>query len=472
MSIRVRFAPSPTGHLHIGGARSALFNYLLAKQKGGNSVLRIEDTDIERSKKEYEEAIFEAFDWLGIQFDEEPRKPGPYGPYRQSERGDYYERAISALISSGKAFYCPHPASEEEYAIHWCDARDQNEKRGIIRFKTPQNRDIGFDDAIRGKVTINTDTFGDFSVAKDAKTALYNLAVVVDDIEMKISNVFRGEDHIANTPKQILIYEALGAKLPNFAHQPLLLGPDRSKLSKRHGATAVVEFRERGYLPEALINFLALLGWNPGTEQEIFSLNELVREFSVEKMQKSGAIFDVTKLDWMNGEYIRKKSISELTNLLTPFIEKAGIASPQSSTKAGIDVSDTPREKLERIVALEQPRLKKLSEIGERIRFYFEAPQVPADLLAWKQMTQDEISTSLDESTDLVSSLSKWPEPKEAEAPLLDAATKRGDKGSLLWPLRAALTGLKASPGPFDVISILGKTESLARLKRAKEALK
>lgn len=461
MTIRVRIAPSPTGHLHVGTARAALFNYLIAKKKGGTFILRIEDTDKERSKPEFEEKIFEALEWLGLIPDEGPKQGGPHAPYRQSERARHYRSALEQLLKEKKAFYCSHPASGGEHEVHWCEFREGGADSGIIRFKSPKGLDISFDDAIRGTVTINTDSFGDFSIAKDLDSALYNLAAVVDDMAMEITDILRGEDHIANTPKQILLYGAFGCTPPRFGHLPLLLGEDRSKLSKRHGATSVVEFREQGYLPEALINFLALLGWNPGGDKELFSLSELIQEFSLEKVNKSGAIFDTVKLDWMNGEYIRMLSIADLTDRLIPFMEKAGIG-----------VSGMPREKLERIVALEQPRLKKLSEIGERIKFYFEAPEVSKELLSWKQMTSDEISTSLDESLNLVSKLSEWPEPKEAEILLLGAAAKRGDKGALLWPLRAALTGLKASPGPFDVISILGKTESLLRLKRAKEALK
>src|SRR3989338_7311535 len=379
---RVRIAPSPTGPLHIGTARTALFNYLFAKKHGGAFVLRIEDTDLERSDLKYETEIFESFRWLGIEADESPERGGPYAPYRQSERLPSYRACLERLLASGSAFYCPHAEAELEAErrslmasgknpVHRCEFNGQagqGSGKGIIRFKTPMGRTVAFTDLIRGEISFASDLLGDFSLAKRLDVPLYNFAVVVDDHEMAITHVIRGEDHIPNTPKQLLIAEALGWTTTNefgdivppwrYAHLPLILGPDCSKLSKRHGATSVDEYRKQGYLPEALFNYMALVGWNPGTDKEIFSKEELEKEFSIEKIQLSGGIFDIKKLDWMNGEYIRKKSPTELLELCKPYLEDflsagGGSVSPgrTGTGKAGGQFSD---EYLKKIVALEQ----------------------------------------------------------------------------------------------------------------------
>mgnify|MGYP001563603721 FL=1 len=328
--IRVRIAPSPTGPLHIGTARTALFNYLFSRRYGGQFIMRIEDTDLERSDAKYEEDILEGLSWLGIAWDE--------GPYRQSERIEIYRKYIEKLLAEDKAFYCFHSVRELEEekqklmegkkpVLHLCEYRTMGaggrtapkdgKSDSIVRFKTPAGKKITWHDAIRGDLSFESDLVGDFSIAKRVDVPLYNFAVVVDDCTMEISHVIRGEDHISNTPKQLLLIEALGFPVPQYAHLPLILGSDRSKLSKRHGATSVAEYRAQGYLPEALFNFMALLGWNPGGTEEIFSKEELAKEFSLERVQKSGAVFDIKKLDWMNGEYIRKKSPSELAFLAT-----------------------------------------------------------------------------------------------------------------------------------------------------------
>lgn len=460
MTVRVRVAPSPTGHLHVGTARVALFNFLFARKNQGKYILRLEDTDKERNKQEFEEEIYESLNWLGLSPDEGPQQGGPYAPYRDSERTKEHHEALHKLLNEGKAFYCPHKSDDNDYSIHWCEFREGGSDHGIIRFKTPRGREIHFDDLIRGGVTINTDTLGgDFSIGRSLDSALYNFAVTVDDEMMKITHVIRGEDHITNTPKQILLQEALGYTHPQYGHLPLLLGTDRSKLSKRHGATAVIEFRNQGYLPEALINFLALLGWNPGTDQEVFSTEELIQQFSVEKIQKSGAIFDTTKLDWMNGEYIRKMSIRELIEKLLPFIQEADI--PYQSVS---------QEKLEQIITLEQPRLKRLAEIGERIRFFFQEPQYDKELLRWKDMTDEELIESLGQAKKIISDLQTSLIREDVEQAFLSKIGER-DKGKILWPLRVALTGLKASPGPFDVVAVLGRDEAILRLERAEAML-
>ncbi|QQG45290.1 MAG: glutamate--tRNA ligase [Candidatus Sungiibacteriota bacterium] len=478
MEIRTRYAPSPTGPLHLGGARTALFNYLFAKKSGGKYILRIEDTDLERSDKKYEKDIFESFEWLGIKADEGPETGGPYGPYRQGERIDTYKNYIEKLLARGAAFYCFHSERELEEekekllaakkpSLHLCEyhAMDPKETKlltetksnYIIRFKTPAGRKLVFKDLIRGELSFDSDLLGDFSIAKRPDVPLYNFAVVVDDFEMKISHVIRGEDHISNTPKQLLMVEALGFDLPQYAHLPLILGPDRSKLSKRHGASSVGEYRKAGYLPEALFNFMALLGWNPGDEREVLSREDLIKEFSLEKVQKSGAIFDINKLEWMNGEYIRKLSLKELAERAKPFFHK----------------NKKLKSYLEKILALEQPRLKKLSEIKEKTDYFFRAPEYDRGLLRWKDMTDEEIAASLDKSIELLQSprLKSNFNQKELEKAFIEEIVA-GDKGRLLWPLRVALTGKKASPGPFDIMEILGGEEALKRLKAAKEKLR
>lgn len=464
---RVRIAPSPTGYMHVGTARLALFNLAFAKQQHGSLVLRIEDTDKQRSKKEYEEAIFEGLRWLKIVPDEGPEQSGPYMPYRQSERVAFHTQALQSLLQVNKIFYCLHKAgSEEEHAVHWCDDRDKNLSSGILRFKTPRDRDIIFQDLIRGEMKFNTETVGDFSVARSLESPLYHFAVVVDDHVMKITHVLRGEDILPSTPKHMLMQEALGYEQPTYGHLPLVLGPDRSKLSKRHGPTSLLEFREKGYLPEALINFLALIGWNPGTDQEIFSLEEFIQEFSLDKVQKSGAIFDFQKLDWMNGEYIRKKPLAELVSLCIPFIA--------DFLQTPIPNDQFSREYIERVVALEQPRLKKLSEIGERVDYFFRQPVYDRELLRWKSMDDKGIGNSLESSQAILLGLD-YPEEAEVPKEVLEETFLRaigdGDKGSLLWPLRVALSGKKASPGPFEIMAVLGIKESLTRIKRAKELL-
>ena len=386
--VRVRMAPSPTGLLHVGTARTALFNYLFAKKEGGKFILRIEDTDLERSKPEFEKDIVENLQWLGIKWNEF---------YRQSERAQTYAKYLEKLLSCGKAYYCF--CTEEELD----DKRQEQMSRGeapkyngkcrefpesevkkylakgqssIIRFKAPAKK-VSFRDLIRGQLEFDSSLIGDFAIAKNLITPLYNFAVVVDDFEMKISHVIRGEDHISNTPKQILLQEALDFPRPKYAHVPIILGPDKSKLSKRHGATAIADYRKDGYLAEALINFMAFLGWNPGTEREIFSLASLVKEFSLENVQKSGAIFNIKRLDYLNGFYIRQKSIEKLTELCLPYLKT--------------------HPKIKEIVAIYQERLKKLSEIAELADFFFKDKlDYNRGLLKWAEMSDKEIKEILE----------------------------------------------------------------------------
>jgi len=464
---RVRIAPSPTGFLHIGTARAALFNYLFAKHEGGKFILRIEDTDLARSNPKFEKDIIESLQWLGIKWDE--------GPFRQSERTSSYAKYLEKLLKTGTAYYCFCSPNELE------DKRQEQMSRGeapkyngkcrelsdkevkkylaenkpsIIRFKAPAKK-ISFSDLIRGKLEFDSSLVGDFAIAKNLTTPLYNFAVVVDDFEMKISHVIRGEDHISNTPKQILLQEALGFPKPQYAHLPLILGPDRSKLSKRHGATAVADYRKDGYLPEALVNFMAFLGWNPDTEREIYSLASLAKEFSLANVQKSGAVFNIKRLNYLNGFYLRSKSASKLAELASPYLPKNN------------------KIQLEKIVALYQERLKKLSEIKELTGFFFQDKiRYDKKLLKWKNMTDKEIEQSLDKSDKILSKIEKrdWTRDN-LEKVLMPEAERTGDRGYLLWPLRVALTGQEASAPPFEIAEILGKEKTLKRIKEARELL-
>lgn len=435
--------------------------------------MRIEDTDLKRSDKKFEKDIFEGLKWLSIDTDEDPEKGGPCGHYRQSERTHDYTNAIKKLLAEEKAFYCFHTEQELEQEkdelmtakkpiLHMCEYRTLDQKEAeiltqtkpsfIIRFKTPMTRTISFDDMIRGELTFESNLLGDFSIAKRVDVPLYNLAVVVDDQAMKISHVIRGEDHIANTPKQILLIEAMGFSLPMYAHLPLILGKDRSKMSKRDGATSVVEYREAGYLPDAMVNFMALLGWNPGTDQELLTREELISQFSLEHVQRSGAVFDIVKLDWMNGEYIRKRTQRQFFN------DSIGFLPPEYKNK---DESYNLN-----VLALEQPRVKKLSEIGDLVDYFYKAPVHDKELLRWKSMTDDEIKESLDASVKLLEK-NQEKDITEIEQIFLEQASAKGDRGKLLWPLRVALTGKKNSPGPFEIIRILGIDETIVRLKNA-----
>lgn len=390
-NIVVRMAPSPTGNLHIGGARTALFNYLFARKNGGKFILRIEDTDKERSTKEFETNILESFKWLDLKYDE---------LFRQSEREKIYKTYLKKMIEAGFAY-----VSKEE-------PKEEGQRSEVIRLKNP-NKKIVFEDMIRGTVEFDTTELKDFVIAKSLEEPVYHLAVVIDDYEMGITHVIRGEEHISNTPRQILIQEAIGAPKPQYAHIPLILAPDRSKLSKRAGAVSVFEYRDKKILPQALINYLALLGWNPGTDQEIFTLDELVKVFDLSKVHKGGAIFDIKKLEWVNKEHIKLLS---------------------------------PEEKL-KIIA------KDFDSEAE--------PVLDIEKIAWKTSNSDEARKHLEKVLELIG----------GEGDIMKYAEEAG-KGDVLWPLRYALSGLEKSPDPLTLLKILGREEAEKRIRRALEVLK
>lgn len=483
--VRVRFAPSPTGPLHVGGARSALFNYLFARKNKGSFVLRIEDTDLERSEQKWTQEIIEELKWLGVNWDEGPDIAGKYGPYKQSQRLDIYEKYLKQLLDENKAYYCF--CSEEELeasrqeqmarglAPHYSGkcANLKKElaekflkegKSSVIRFRIPHKK-VKFVDLIRDEVEFDAGLLGDIVIAKNISTPLYHFAVVVDDYEMEISHVIRGEEHLSNTPRQILIQEALGFWQPTYAHLPLMLNPDRSKLSKRKGDTALKDYHEQGYLPEALVNFMVLLGWNPGTEKEIFNLSTLEKEFSLEKVQKAGAVFNVQRLDFINGLYIREKSIGRLTKLCIPYLKSAGL----------LVAGQASEDKLEKIVEVSKTRMKKLSDIVELSDFFFNNElKYDKDLLRWATMQDKDIKDSLMLSERILSKIKNW-NLKTIEEELVkecinfnkEKGYPENNRGFVLWPLRAALSGKKASPSPFEIAEILGKEKTLKRIENA-----
>jgi glutamyl-tRNA synthetase len=401
----------------------------------GKKVFRIEDTDKERSKKEYEENIIECLKWLGITYDS--------GPFRQSERNEIYTKYLKKMLENGSAYI-----SKET----------EGDRSEVIRFKNP-NKKITFTDLIRGDVTMDTTDLEDFVIARSMEEPLYHLTVVVDDHEMGVTHVIRGDDGISNTPRQILIQEGIGAQRPLYAHIPLILAADRSKLSGRHGAVSVTEFRDMGYLPEAFINFLALLGWNPGTEQEIFSMDELVKIFSLEKVQKAGAIFNVEKLNWFNKKYIEKLDNVTLMKHAEKFIPK-----------------DVPQKYLSTLAPLIKEKISYFAQIPElfkgELSFVYGTGKYPKEKLMWKQET--DISASKNNLKLVIDVISNMKDTQfnaaDIKSQIWPLAEKIG-KGNVLWPMRFALSGQDRSPDPFVISAILGKEETLARLTSAHDAI-
>ncbi len=442
--ITTRFAPSPTGWLHVGAARSALFDYLFARQYGGKFILRIEDTDRERSFPEYEKSIMESMKWLSLDWDEF---------YRQSERGDIYRSYIEKLLQDGSAYISQEDTSGDE----------ENKRSQVIRFRNP-GIPVTFSDIIRGEVTFNTEELGDFVIAKSEAEPLYHLSVVIDDAEMDVSHIIRGEEHISNTPRQILLQRAFGFSQPHYAHLPIILAPDRSKLSKRHGAVSVTEFRRMGYLPEALVNYLALLGWNPGNDRELFTPEELVEHFDLSQVQKGGAVFDDVKFNWINRQYLNDRPVSEhLTEMKRRFNDK------------GREITDDDFADLiwRNIVA---ERISYYGEINDLIdngelEFLFRSPEYQPQRLIWKDTGAEQTIKYLEKVKQLIISIpsNKFNKVSSREA-VWDYASEQG-RGSVLWPMRMALCGLDKSPDPFVLAETLGREETIKRLDDAITAL-
>lgn len=428
-----RFAPSPTGFLHIGGVRTALFSFLFARKNGGEFALRIEDTDKARSKEEWTQGLINDLEWLGLKHD-------TY--VKQSDKIDIHKSYIKKLIDSGHAYISKEKVVEE-------GQRDE-----VIRFKNP-NKKVTITDLIRGEVVVDTTDLGDFIIARGIDEPLYHLAVVIDDFEMGITHVIRAEEHLSNTPRQILIQEAIGAPRPLYAHLPLVLAEDRSKLSKRkHGETvSLTYYRDRGYLPQAILNFVALIGWNPGTDQEIFSLDELIKVFDLNKVQKGGAIFNVEKLNWTNRQYIEKMSMEEFLKAADSFL---------------------PKNLDKKILNLIKEKIRYFGEIQNiidtELSFISPLAKYEKESLKWKQ--EPDLVNTKKYLEAIIASLSKLDDfsKDSIKSAIWPLAEEKG-KGNVLWPMRFALSGKEKSPDPFTISEILGKKESLKRLQFAYELL-
>ncbi len=474
--IRVRFAPSPTGTLHIGGARTALFNWLFARKYKGKMVLRLEDSDIRRSSEDSAVGILDGLSWLGLDWDEGPDVGGNFGPYRQSERIDIYRRYLDELLDQDKAYYCfcssEQLTAEKEaarlaksdyrYAGH-CLAISRNEaeqriKDGatpVIRFKSPRDGMIVVSDLIRGEVEFNQRLLDDFIIAKSDAWPTYNFAVVVDDHDMHISHVLRAEEHLSNTPKQILLYQALGWELPRFAHASMILAPDRSKLSKRHGATSVQEFRDEGYLPAALINYLALLGWSSGEDRDFWSIGELTERFNLEGISRSPAVYDIEKLSWMNGHYISETSAEGIATMLNQEARRRGFT------------SDENEPEFIRVVALVKSRVKSINEILNEGSYFFEPISSYDDKGSKKYFQKADSSGLLKEALLLCQECVPF-SAENLELKLRQRTEELNIKAAqLIHPIRLAVSGRTATPGIFEVLELLGKSKCIQRINSA-----
>jgi glutamyl-tRNA synthetase len=468
-TVRTRFAPSPTGYLHVGGLRTALFNYLMAKHHNGQYVLRIEDTDQTRKVEGAVQNLIASLKWAGLQHDEGPDVGGPYGPYVQSERLDIYKKHAQMLIESGDAYYCfcspekleamrerQMAAGETARYDGTCrhlSAEEVNAKLEagephVIRLKMPREGETVFHDLIRGEVRVQNEMVDDQVLVKSDGFPTYHLANVVDDHHMQITHVIRGEEWLLSVPKHLQLYKAFGWEPPKMAHLPLLLNPDRSKLSKRQGDVAVEDYIAKGYLPEALVNYVALLGWNPGTDEEFFTLEELIEKFSLDRVNKSGAVFDINKLNWMNGNYIRKMSPEALVSFLQPFLEKAGA-----------DVSDA--ERTAKIILAVQKKIERGDQVYEAARIFYKDELVITEAEALEIIAAPTAKAVLSSIAEKISNLDELNNDSFRQV-MKEVQKETGIKGAELWkPVRIALTGETSGPELPNVIEIFGKEKVL-----------
>jgi glutamyl-tRNA synthetase len=476
---RVRFAPSPTGYLHIGGARTALFNWLFARRQGGTFVLRIEDTDAERSSWEMVSGIVDGLRWLGLDWDEGPDIGGPHAPYFQSERLEKYRAMADRLVAEGRAYYCycstetiqQKREAAEKTGGGWkydraCLALSAaqiaaHEAAGTpraIRFHVPPGQTT-FDDRVRGTITFDNANIEDFVVLRSDRQPTYHLSVVADDVDMAITDVIRGDDHISNTPKQVLLYAAFGRAVPHFAHVPLILGPDKKRLSKRHGATSVTEYPQMGYLPEAMVNFLALLGWSPGTDQEIFARDELVTRFTLEGISGGNAVFNPEKLDWFNQQHIMRLPLEELARRVQRWLEQAGLWRESLAT--------TERAWFLRVLELLKPRVKRLDQFVVDGRVFFEEAVELDESAVKKHLSAPGTRSHLEVLASRLAAAHPYSQ-STLESVLRNTAEERGVKAAaLIHATRVAVTGRAASPGLFDVLELLGSEKIARRLRDA-----
>lgn len=482
--IRVRFAPSPTGPLHIGGARSALFNWLFARRYGGKFIVRIEDTDLERSSRDSEENILASLRWLGLDWDEGVSVGGPNGPYRQTERLDIYRQYAEQLMKSGWVYRCY--CSEEELAAQReaqlaagalvrytgkCrNLTEEDRKRlegegrkAVLRFRVPAGKVITIRDKVRGDVSFDCNGIGDFIIVKSDGIPTYNFAVVVDDHLMGITHVIRAEEHLSNTPLQVLLFQALDWPVPDFAHVSLILGKDRSKMSKRHGATSIQQYRDMGYLPEALVNFLALLGWSPGTEDEVFTLEQLKEQFSLERVAKSPAVFDLEKLNWLNGYYIRHSSVERIAELAVPYLQQAGYL-PQA-------VDDTMMEKMRPVAVAVKDYLEYMAQVPEHAGVFFTDPNY-SDPAAVEVLAQEQVPAVFGALRDKLAVTGSVLDEDGARAILKKLPKELGLGGKKVYqPLRVGLTGRTSGPELYHLLPALGAQKVVQRLEKALAAV-
>ena len=469
--VRVRFAPSPTGYLHVGGARTALFNWLFARRLGGTLVLRIEDTDIERSSPEMVEGILDGMRWLGLDWDEGPKVGGPYGPYFQSERLDRYRAMAARLVTQGSAYFCyctpeelkaKRDAGVDKYDRTCCALDDseiaEREQAGTpraVRMRVPEGA-MRFEDLVHGTIEFDGANIEDFVILRSDGHPTYQLSVVSDDVEMAITHVVRGDDHISNTPKQILLYRAIGAEVPQFAHVPLILGPDKKRLSKRHGATSVMEYARQGYLPEAMFNFLALLGWSPGGNQELYTRDELVRVFALEGISGGNAVFNPEKLDWFNQQHIALMAPTELERRLEPLFTAAGLWKDEY-------VGDR-HAWFFAVIELLKPRVKRLDDFVAHGRFFF-TDAIDYDRAAVdKHVRVDGMREHLVALDAAFAGLEPF-DQTSVETALRATAEARSVKAAvLIHAIRVTVTGKAVSPGLFEVLALLGRDEVHRRL--------
>lgn len=489
--VRVRFAPSPTGELHIGGLRTALTNHLFAKKSGGKFILRIEDTDQNRLVEGAVEQIVGSLNWAGIEIDEGVKmengkivEVGDFGPYTQSKRLDIYKKYIQQLIDEGKAYYCfcsserlnelreTQQAAKQapKYDRHCLELSQEeikekieNSEKYVVRFKVPEGKAI-YTDLVYGKIEVENDTLQDLILMKSDGFPTYHLAMAVDDHLMEISHVFRGMEWLASAPVHILLYEAFGWEAPAFCHMANILNKSKKKLSKREGSVSVSDFKNQGYPKEAIINFIALLGWNPKTEQEIFSMQELIDQFDIAKMNKAGGVFDLDRLAWISREHIKQMDVDDLYERVISFLSDKDFYLNSSLL---VNFSDDQKKAyVKKVLTIEKERMEKFTEVGENNLFFFdEIGKVEKDLMRWKDNSDEETREALEKAKNVLSEISEEEWAKEnLEKLLLDTAGEK--RGDFLFPLRGALTGAKRSPSPFECTWVLGKSESLKRVER------
>jgi glutamyl-tRNA synthetase len=470
MTVRLRVAPSPTGYLHVGNARAALFNWLFARHHQGTFIVRVDDTDQERSTAEFERDILESLRWLGLDWDEGAEVGGPHGTYRQSDRFDRYQEAARSLVDSGAAYYDDRSPDELEtlrqkaqgdklHPGHYIRRPESDFDRGVIRMSVPQEAAVEFDDLVRGTVRFEARDVDDFVILRSDGSPTYHLASTIDDVDYEISHVARGEDLLPSTPKHIVLTRALGATEPTYAHLPLLFGPDGKKLSKRHGETALSHYREGGYLPDAVFNYLALLGWSIDGDRTIFSREEAIEVFDLTDVSSNPAVFDPDKLAWMNGEYMRAMDPADFREAVRPQVEAA----------VGRSLDDEEWARFESVSDLVQERTRLLPEAGEQVVFLFEDFE-EYDSTSWeKVMTKDDVPTILEAASGRLAGLDPWT-AESIEAALRAMLEEMGiGAGRGLQPLRVAVTGSSVSPPLFESLAALGKGKTLDRIAQARD---